>query len=192
MLEGYGEQYAYTHPGGGNLPRNFNCNPTLRGNPACVTPLGSGGGSLWVPQFQAIDSDAALRVGIQVANPRIYVAGAYVWQTNNYGGPNMTGAGFGLEKLPDLDKPWSIFGSVYYYPTVQGNFTDLNSGTTFLVQERLLQYQAGLTYNVPFGFGKNSGVFIEAGFMGNAINNKQNLPTNGHHAAAFGGIGIHF
>ena len=27
MIEGYGEQYAYTHPGGGGIPQNTNCNP---------------------------------------------------------------------------------------------------------------------------------------------------------------------
>jgi hypothetical protein len=37
-----------------------------------------------------------------------------------------------------------------------------------------------------------NGIFIEGGFMGNNTNNKQFLPSNGHHAGAFAGIGIHF
>jgi hypothetical protein len=191
MLEGYGEQYAYTHPGGGGVPQNTNCNPGLAGNPACVTPIG-GGGSLWAQQFQAIDSDASARVGIQVMSPRIYIAGAYLWTSTNYGYPRMNGAGFGIEKLPDLDKSLSVFGSFYYYPQVSGNFTDPTRGTVFNVQERFMQYQAGVTWNTPFNLSPQSGVFVEAGFMGNSTINKQFLPSNGHHAGAFAGIGIHF
>jgi hypothetical protein len=194
MVEGYAEQYAYTHPGGGAIAPNTPCDGfrAPAGNPACVTPIGFGSGSLWVPQFQAIDSDASVRAGIEILRPRIYVAGAYLWSSNNYGYPKMQGGGFGLEKLPDLDKAFSLFGSVYYFPTVSGNFTDPTTGTIFNVQDRFLQYQAGITYNLPFGFGKNTGIFIEAGFMGNQTINKQFLPSNGHESGGFGGIGIHF
>jgi hypothetical protein len=192
MVEGYAEQYAYTHPGGA-APANPNCATNgLAGNPACVTPIGPGMGSRFVPQFQAIDGDASVRAGIQISKPRIYLAGAYLWTENNYGYPRMNGAGFGIEKLPDLDKTVSLFGSAYYFPTVQGNFTDPTSGITYNVQDRFLQYQAGVTYNLPLSFSKNTGIFIEAGFMGNTTINKQFLPGNGHEEGGFGGIGIHF
>lgn len=192
MVEGYGEQYAYTHPGGSGIPQNTPCAGPLVGNPACVTPIG-GRGSLWVRQFQAIDSDASARLGVQIAKPRIYLAGAYLWASNNYGYPRTNGAGFGLEKLPDLDRTFSFFGSAYYYPQVRGGFTDPTNGTAYDVQYRFLQYQAGMTYDLPFAFkAKNTGLFIEAGFMGNSTVNKQFLPGNGHESGAFGGIGIHF
>ena len=45
---------------------------------------------------------------------------------------------------------------------------------------------------MPFNLSPQSGVFVEAGFMGNSTINKQFLPGNGHHAGAFAGIGIHF
>ena len=193
MVEGYAEQYAYTHPGGYGVPQNTDCNAAgLAGNPACVTPIGNGGGSFWARQFQAVNSDASARVGFQVMNPRIYLAGAYLVATNNYGYPRMTGFGFGLEKLPDLDKSLSLFGSFYYFPQIQGGYVDANTGAGFNVQERFMQYQAGLAWNTPFGFSKQSGVFVEAGFMGNSTINKQFLPSNGHEAGAFAGIGIHF
>ena len=193
MIEGYAEQYAYTHPGGNGIPRNTNCVAAgLSGNPACITPIGVGGSPVWVPQFQARDGDVSARIGVQVANPRIYVAGAYLISSNNYGYPNFHGFGFGIEKLPDLDKTISFFGSAYYYPQLQGGFTDGTSGITYNVQQRFLQYQAGLALSVPFSFFKNSGVFIEGGFMGNNSNNKQFLPGNGHESGGFGGIGIHF
>ena len=55
-----------------------------------------------------------------------------------------------------------------------------------------MQYQAGVTYSVPFNVFKNSGVFIEAGFMGNSTAHKQFLPVNTHEAGGFGGVGVHF
>ena len=187
MIEGSGEQYAYIHPGGFGIPQNTRCVGGLAGNPACVTPIGFGGGSNWVHQFQAIDSDADARLGIQIANPRIYIGGSYLWAANNYGYPKFHGAGFGIEKLPDLDHVFSVFGSYYYYPSIEGNFTDPTTGTGYNVQERFMKYQAGVTLSMP-----KSGVFIEGGYMGNAAINKQFLPTNSHESGAFAGIGIHF
>jgi hypothetical protein len=192
MIEGYAEQYAYTHPGGNGVPQNTNCNAAgLAGNPACVTPIGNGG-SVWVPQFQAIDGDAGARLGVQIANPRIYLAGSYITTSSNYGYPHFHGFGGGLEKLPDLDKTLSLFGSAYYYPNMVGGFTDASSGITYNVSYRFLQYQAGIAYSVPFSFFKNSGVFIEGGYMGNSAVSKNFLPGNSHEAGGFAGIGIHF
>jgi hypothetical protein len=189
MVEGYAEQYAYTHPGGNGIPQNTDCNAAgLGGNPACVTPIGGGFGSVWVPQFQAIDGDAGARLGVQLANPRIYVAASYVTTSSNYGYPHFHGFGGGLEKLPDLDKTFSLFGSAYYYPQLQGGFTDPTSGTGYEVTYRFLQYQAGVTFSP----NPKSGFFLEAGFMGNNISNKNNYPGNGHESGGFGGIGFHF
>ena len=190
MVEGYAEQYAYTHPGGNGVPQNAICNGVAApaGNPACVTPLGGGLTSNWVPQFQAIDGDAGGRVGVQFANPRLYIAASYITTSSNYGYPHFHGFGGGLEKLPDLDQTFSIFGSAYYFPQLQGNFTDPTTGAGYAVSYRFLQYQAGVTFSPS----KKSGFFIEGGFMGNNINNKNNYPGNGHEAGGFGGIGFHF
>ena len=49
-----------------------------------------------------------------------------------------------------------------------------------------------MVYNIPFNLFKTSGLFVEAGFMGNSTINQQNLPGNGHEAGGFAGIGIHF
>ena len=171
MAEGYGEQYAYTHPAG---------------------PVGTiGGGSAFVPAFSPIDGDVSARVGVKVANPRIYIAGAYMVTSNNYGFPRTHGFGYGVEKLPDLDRTISWFASYYYYPENEGGFIDPSSGTNFLLQYRFQQYQAGITYTFA-PFNKNDGIFFEAGFMGNQSTNKQFLPINGHESGGFAGFGIHF
>jgi hypothetical protein len=173
MAEGYGEQYAYKH---------------FAGN---VGTIGNGG-SAFVPQFSPIDGDVSTRLGVKVANPRIYLAAAYMVTSNNYGYPRTHGFGYGVEKLPDLDRPLSLFASYYYYPENEGNFTDPTSGTNYLLQYRFQQYQAGIAYNLPFAAFKTGGIFFEAGFMGNQSTNKQFLPINGHESGGFAGFGIHF
>jgi hypothetical protein len=174
MAEGYGEQYAYSHPSGP------------------VGTIGTGG-STFVPQFSPIDGDVSMRLGVKVANPRIYVAAAYMVTANDYGYPRTHGLGYGVEKLPDLDRPLSFFASYYYYPENEGSFIDPTSGTNFLLQYRFQQYQAGITYSLPFAkFGSTSGIFFEAGFMGNQSTNKQFLPINGHESGGFAGFGLHF
>jgi hypothetical protein len=173
MAEGYAEQYAYRHP-------NTN-----------VTTIG-GGGSTFVPAFSPIDGDVSARLGVKVANPRIYVAAAYMVTSNNYGYPRTHGLGYGVEKLPDLDRPLSFFASYYFYPENEGGFIDPASGANFLMQYRFQQYQAGITYNLPFAAFKTGGIFFEAGFMGNQSTNKQFLPANGHESGGFAGFGIHF
>jgi hypothetical protein len=173
MAEGYGEQYAYAHPAGS------------------VGTIGTGG-SAFVPQFSPIDGDVSARLGVKIANPRIYLAGAYMVSSNNYGYPRTHGFGYGIEKLPDLDRPLSFFGSYYYYPENEGSFMDASSGTNFLLQYRFQQYQAGIAYNLPFAAFKTGGVFFEAGFMGNQSTDKQFLPANGHESGGFAGFGIHF
>lgn len=190
MAEGYGEQYTYSHPGANGIARNTPCGPGLSGNPACVRPIG-GGTSVTVPQFSAIDGDVSARLGVKVANPRIYVAAAYMVTSNNYGYPRTHGLGYGVEKLPDLDRTFSFFASYYYYPENEGSFTDPTTGTNFLLQYRFQQYQAGITYNLPFAAFKTGGIFFEAGFMGNQSINKQFLPINGHESGGFAGFGVH-
>jgi hypothetical protein len=112
--------------------------------------------------------------------------------SNDYGYPRTHGFGYGIEKLPDLDRPLSFFASYYYYPENEGSFIDPTSGTNFLLQYRFQQYQAGITYNLPFAKFGSAGIFFEGGFMGNQSTNKQFLPVNGHESGGFAGFGVHF
>ncbi len=87
-----------------------------------VTTIG-GTGSTIVPSFTAHEDDVDGRLGIKVADPRLYIGASYLWRQNNYGYPQINGVGFGAEKLPDLDQAITIYGSAYYYPSVQGTFS---------------------------------------------------------------------
>jgi hypothetical protein len=164
----------------------------LAGNRGCVTTVG-GHSSGYVPSFNAQDKELDGRFGVGILpEQKIYLAGSYLWRTNNYGSPFLRGAGFGLEKLPDLSKPFSIFASFYYYPSVQGNIYDPSLNTTYNEQYRWEKYEGGVDYNVPFDLFKKTGVFIEAGYMGDTGIDKQFAPGNIQEGGAFAGIGIHF
>ncbi|HEY5341278.1 MAG TPA: copper amine oxidase N-terminal domain-containing protein [Candidatus Aquilonibacter sp.] len=174
MIEGNYDQYQYAH----------NC--AGAGDPQCnVTTIG-GTGSTFVPAFTAKDTDADVKLGLKVADPRIYIGVGYLWRQTNYGYPRMNGLGFGLEKLPDLDHALSIYGSAWYYPNTKGTFTAPN-GTEYQLAYDYLKYQIGLNYVLG-----NSPVFIDLGWMGDRGTNKTNAPANTSENGPYAGIGIKF
>src|SRR5581483_4385362 len=109
----------------------------------------------------------------------------------------------GAEKLPDLDKPFSIYGSAYYYWNVHGNYDNTqfpaaacpscpNSefGTvnnSFDVGYRVLKYEIGGTWN----FG-TSPVYLDFGYLGDRGDVKSNAPVGFTHNGPYLGIGLHF
>jgi hypothetical protein len=179
MLEGTFEQYQYPHNCAVFAPpaSSADCN---------VTTIGQTG-QVQVPAFEARDSDFDARFGLKVADPRIYVGVGYIWRSNNYGYPRETGFGFGAEKLPDLNQPFSVYGSIYYYPNMKGSFTDPGTGIGYELAYNMLKYQIGGT--VAFG---NSPVFLDLGWMGNSLKNKTNAPVDTTTNGPYAGIGIKF
>ena len=156
------------------------------GDPGCVSVLGPISGSAYVPSFDARDTDIDGRFGVGIANPKIFLVGSYEDRYSNYGYPRLTGVGGGIEKLPDFTQPVSIYGSALYYPQISGDYTDI-FGNPQKLQYRELKYQAGLTINVP-----KTPLFLDAGFLGNHLTEKQNAPTNTSENTFYGGIGLHF
>ena len=201
MLEGDYRWYSYPHNSGITLPVLLGPNPCphpgpgpfiAAGNQGCVTVIG-GYGQVPVDSFQAHDTDFDGRLALKVMEPRIYIGVGYLHREENYGYPKQNGFGFGAEKLPDLDQPFSVYGSVWYYPSVSGNFTFPAGappglvGTTDKFQQRFLKYQIGAT----LGLG-NSGLFLDAGFLGDTIRGKTLSPSDASHGAGFVGLGIKF
>ncbi len=175
MLEGNFEQYQYPH----------NCAGV--GDPQCnVTTIGRTG-QVFVPAFTPRDQDFDARFGLKVADPRIYVGVGYLWRTNNYGYPKESGFGFGAEKLPDLNQPFSVYGSAYYYPNAKGNFTDPGTGINYDLSYNILKYQLGLNY--VFGGGP---VFLDLGWQGINGKNKTNAPSDISANGPYLGLGIKF
>jgi hypothetical protein len=167
MIAGDYRQYQYPHPLGN------------------VTTIGSTG-STTVPAFTAREYDFDGRLGFKVADPRIYVGVGYMWRATNYGYPKMDGVEFGVEKLPDLNQPFSIYGSAYYAPSVKGNFTD-PFGTVFSLNYQILKYQVG--GDLTFG---SSPVYLDFGYLGDRETNKTNAPANATHNGPYAGLGVHF
>lgn len=180
---------------------NYRAGTCPSADPGCVTVIGHGAyeqvigkGQAYVPAFVAQDRDYDARLGLRVASPRIYVAASYLWRTFDYlGYPTQHGLGFGLEKLPDLDRPLSWYGSAYYYPSVSGNYTGPTSallgtlsGAAFQWQYRVLKYEIGATYSLA-----HSPIFLEAGWLGDRGTGKLNAPSDYNHNAVFVGGGLH-
>ncbi len=188
MLEGDFRQYNYPHnqtvvtpPGG---PGAIPC--PASGEPGCVTVIG-GNGTTFVPAFTVRDYDFDGRLGLKVADPRLYVGVGYMYRGNNAGYPRLRGVGFGVEKLPDLNQSFSIYGSAWYYPNVKGNFSDPN-GNTFNLAYNILKYQVGGTFTL----GEKVPLFIDFGFLGDRGQNKSNAPSAFSENGPYVGLGLKF
>lgn len=186
MLEGSYERWQYPH----------NCTVVNHVfQPNCyVTIIGGNGSSPVQTTTNLADQDADIRFAVRVIQPRIYIGVGYLWVSTNYGYPTMNGVGFGGEKLPDLNVPLSFFGSVWYYPSVNGNAVfnienpfPRNGFTqhTLPLSYNILKYQIGVDYVIG-----NSPIFIEAGWMGDNWNNKQNAPIGRTYNGPFAGLGF--
>jgi hypothetical protein len=184
---------------GNALYNSGNCPST---DPGCVTVAGyqniiafNGLGQAYVPAFVARESDVDVRLGFKVLDPRIYLGAGYLTKTYSYlGYPRLTGAGFGVTKLPDLDQPFSLTGSAWYYPRISGTYTYPTSpflgplsGTSIPFSYAYWKYRAGATVNL----GK-SGVFLDLGFDGERATARDNAPIGTVLNAPYAGLGIHF
>jgi hypothetical protein len=186
MLESTFERWHYPH----------NCNGYLPGTttyvPECyVTTIGAMGTSPVLVTSPLYDQDVDVRLAVRVLQPRIYLGVGYLWISNNYGYPNLTGVGFGGEKLADLNQVVSFFGSVWYYPNVRGSYattaTTTVPSTSYNLAYNLLKYQVGITIGVG-----NTPLFVEGGWMGDNWSNKLNAPINRTYNGPFAGLGLRF
>ena len=203
MAEGNFDQFRYPHLGDPAFDRNGNTGSpdgTFDGFPSpvcsaggaavggqgCVSVLGPSSGLAFVPSFVALDTDVDGRVGIGIASPKIYLVGSYLDRFTNYGYPRLAGVGGGFEKLSDFDQPVDLYGSILYYPQIQGAYNDIFGNSQSLTY-RMLKYQAGITVNVP-----KTPLFLDFGYLGDHGTEKQNAPDNFTESALYGGLGIHF
>jgi hypothetical protein len=171
--------------------RQYNWQHQCGGANCFVTTIG-GLGQSSVQAFTGRDYDFDARLGIRILKPRIYLVGGYMWRNNNYGYPKETGAGVGLEKLPDLDHVFSFYGSALYYFGVNGNYSSVpqacsppTAGCTYNVAYDVLKYDIGVTYTFP-GFP----LFIEGGFLGTRGWNYNAAPIGFSESGPYAGIGL--
>ncbi|MFY9779416.1 MAG: copper amine oxidase N-terminal domain-containing protein [Candidatus Baltobacteraceae bacterium] len=191
MLEGDFRSFRFQHNANGT---GICPNPV---EPGCVTtiqidPLSGNHLQTYVPAFSARNDDFEGRFALKVADPRIYIGIGYLFRNTNYEGgafpSQQSGLGFGAEKLPDLDRSFSLYGSVYYYPIVTTNGNqNLGGGNTGQVQYRVLKYNVGGTVD----FGK-SPLFLDFGYLGDQGSDKQNASSNFTNNGPYAGLGVHF
>ncbi|MBV9647242.1 MAG: copper amine oxidase N-terminal domain-containing protein, partial [Candidatus Eremiobacteraeota bacterium] len=219
MLSGEFRQFQYQHQ---SLFPDTTC--TTPGSPGCQTVIGNNGyrlgtcpnaadpgcvtvpgyqqyvnfvksGQAYVPSFLAQERDIDGRLGLRIAEPRIYLAAGYYGRNYNYlGYPQLKGLGFGIEKLPDLDQTLSLYGSAFMYPNAKGTYVGPTSfllgplsGASFNMEYNVLRYEVGATLTLartPF--------FVEGGFLGDRGFARGDSPSDFTHTGAFVGGGIHF
>ncbi len=169
MVEGDYRQYNYQHPSGN------------------VTAIG-GQFQTFVPSFNVRDYDLDARFGLRILKPRIYIGVGYLWRSNNAGYPAINNVGGGLEKLPDLDHPFSWYGSAYYYPNVKGTCgTGECPAGPYTLSYNVLKYDIGVDYSF-----QGIPLFIEGGYLGDRGYNLDAAPSGFSEAGPYVGIGIKF
>ena len=177
MLEGDYRQINYPH----------NC--AAAGDPQCLVTTIGGVYNTVVPAFVVRDYDFDGRFGIKVADPHLYVGIGYLFHSNNAGYPAIKNIGFGVSKLPDLNQPLSIYGSVWYYGNVKGTYNNPGSVSNGLVLAyNITKYQLGGMYS----FTGNSPLLIDFGVSGEAGRNKTNAPSDFSVFGPYVGLGIKF
>jgi len=187
MLEGDYRHFRYAHNQTRPTVQQAGC-PAIN-EQACVQQIGPPGSpETFVPFFSARDSDFEGRLGLKIAEPRIYIGIGFVFRSNNYQYPIQRGLGFGLTKLPDLDARFSVYGSAMYFPQISGDFIDPASSNAFKLQYRLLKFDVGAT----FRFTRNSPFFLDVGYYGDKLFNKQNAPSDITEDGLFAGLGLTF
>jgi hypothetical protein len=193
MAEADGRQYQYNHFGtlDNVVPRNTPCStPALQGNQGCVTTLG-GTSSVYVPSSLLLDRDIDGRIGFRVFKPRVYIAASYLWRNTNYGYPQQHGLGFGIEKLPDLDRPVSAYFSWYYYPNVTSPFSDPTTHIGYDVTYAIQKIGGGIVVRIV-PIGQTASLFFDGGFAGDMGKNKAFAPTDFRHGGGYIGFGVNF
>ena len=181
MIEGDYRQITYPH----NCPTGV----TVPAPAASCFVTGIGGGyQTAVGQMNVRDYDFDVRLGLKAFSPRVYVGVGYLARTNNTGYPKLGNIGFGIEKLPDLDQPFSVYGSLWYYSNVKGTTAAaLTGGTSVSLQYNVMKGQLGVAYSFT-----GSPLFIEGGVLGEKQYSRLNAPSDGSNFGPYVGLGLKF
>jgi hypothetical protein len=194
--------YQHTAPAGVQ-GITFGC-PAPAGNSGCVTPIGyqtynrvfAPGPTNYVNSFSAQDSTTQISLGSKIAPiERFYVSVGYVIKTSNYlGYPTESGMGFGLDKLPDVDRALSLYGNFWTFFNVNGKYTGPTaaglggfSGYPFTVAYRLFTYRLGATFNVP-----KTPFFVDLSDVGDRADVSASGPSDSTHNMLMLGAGVKF
>ncbi len=131
------------------------------------------------------ERQTTLDTGI-IGTQRTFFALSNVLRTNSYGAPKLGGVlGFGIESLPNFDRPATLSGSVFYYSDVHGTLATANGPLD--QSYKLFTYQADAALTRP-----GRPLFLEIGIIGDHYIPKAFAPVGMSHRAAQLGIGYHW
>ncbi|HTX04005.1 MAG TPA: hypothetical protein VMD07_10015, partial [Candidatus Acidoferrales bacterium] len=83
----------------------------------------------------------------------------------------------------------SIYGSAYYYPSVQGTYSAAVAPPGGTLAYRAVRYEIGVNWNF---IGPSFPVYLDVGFLDNQYNIKLNSPSNINEYGPYVGLGLHF
>ncbi len=196
--------YTYKHAANGALANGVYAGCPTANDPGCVTPIGyktfnsvyTPGPVNYLNAFNATDSTAQIGLGSKIAHvERYYVSVGYMIRSFNYlNYPTMSGLGFGLDKLPDVDRAISVYGSFWAYFNVGGKYDAPASGALggfanypFTVAYRMFTYRLGATFAIP-----KSPIFVDLNGAGDRADVSASGPSSSVHGAFGAGVGLKF
>lgn len=138
-----------------------------------------------VQNFTGMDGNFSAHLNMQLNPNKTYAGLGYIKFSNNYGFPHLAGLGAGVEKLPMLDRKFSLSGSLWYYPNVNGTCSaQVCSGGPTTFAYSTLDYDLAGTYTL------RSRLFLNAGYGGDRLGAKASAPSNISHSGAHAGLGV--
>jgi len=195
--------YNYSHQALGTTANGitFACTP---GDPGCVTPIGfqtynrvfTPGPVNYVNAFNASDTTTQIGFSTKIAPvERYYVGVGYLFRgTNAPRYPSEGGLGFGIDKLPDVDRAFSLYGNFWLFFNAGGKYTAPAtaalggfSGYPFTVSYRVYTYRLGATFSIP-----KTPLYLDLSDVGDRADITSAAPSDATHNALFLGVGLKF
>jgi hypothetical protein len=148
------------------------------------------GGTALTPVFLGAQTSLDVRLEYKILNPWVYVGVGYLHASNNYGYPQLNGAGFGIEKLPNMRSGVNFYGSAFYYPNAGGSYTvpgssSPNAGNVYQQQYGILKYDVGVAVLLS-----RFPLYLDGGFSGDQYAAKKNAPIGQTHVGPYIGLGV--
>jgi hypothetical protein len=147
------------------------------------------GGSATVPKFVAKSNSLDGRLEYQLFKPKFMIGIGYIQLSNNWGYPNITAGGVGLEKLPDFEGPLGWYGSFFYYPNTRGIYT-VQSGPGVGVSYTVAYYTYKGDIGIDYQFA--SPFYLYLGYSGDRMAAKQAAPVSETHSGPYIGLGFKY
>jgi hypothetical protein len=164
---------------------------SLIGAPAFAAATGSGQG--YVATFPAIEQDTEIHLARRIGCSPVFAGVGYLRRSFSYlQYPAEQGLGIGVERDVTLERRFSTYAGLWYYPVVEGTYTvPAGPATALLAGRRLsvaygvVRYRAGALYRVRF-----TRLFVSAGLEGNHGSARADAPGSFQSHRVVGGLGV--